>query len=94
LEVSVHAEYSRVFEGLDVLDAKGEKIGTCGGMPGDYFSVDAAVHGVTRYHVPFSAISCVSENQIFLNVRKEHIDSMGWNQQPTATHTGEIADQR
>jgi uncharacterized protein (TIGR02271 family) len=79
---------TRVHEGMDVLDANGEKIGKCGETLGDYFNVDAGFLGTTEYYVPFDAITEVVDNNIFLNVRKDQIDTMGWNERPTATTTG------
>jgi uncharacterized protein (TIGR02271 family) len=73
---------------MDVLDANGEKIGKCGETLGDYFNVDAGFLGTTEYYVPFDAITEVVDNNIFLNVRKDQIDTMGWNERPTATTTG------
>ena len=90
LEVRVQTQYSdRVLEGMDVLDMDGEKIGKCGETLGDYFKVDAGFLGTTEYYVPFSAIGNVNEDQIFLNVRKDAVDSMGWRERPTTTRTTE-----
>jgi len=89
----MHNEYShQVSEGMDVLDMNGEKIGKCGETLGDYFNVDAGFLGTTEYYVPFSAISSVSDNQIFLNVHKENVESMGWNRRPATARTTETAD--
>ena len=79
---------TQVHEGMDVLDSNGEKIGKCGEILGDYFNVDAGFLGTTVYYVPFNAITEVADNNIFLNVRKDQIDTMGWNERPTATTTG------
>ena len=70
---------TQVHEGMDVLDTNGEKIGKCGETLGDYFNVDAGFLGTTEYYVPFSAITEVTDDNIFLNVRKDQIDTMGWN---------------
>ena len=72
---------------MDVLDIDGEKIGKCGETLGDYFNVDAGFLGTTEYYVPFSAIGNVNDDQIFLNVRKDAVDSMGWRERPTTTRT-------
>ena len=78
---------TQVHEGMDVLDTNGEKIGKCGETLGDYFNVDAGFLGTTEYYVPFSAISEITDNNILLNVRKDQIDTMGWNERPTETTT-------
>jgi len=77
---------------MDVLDIDGEKIGKCGETLGDYFNVDAGFLGTTEYYVPFSAIGNVNDDQIFLNVRKDAVDSMGWRERPTTTRTAETGD--
>jgi uncharacterized protein (TIGR02271 family) len=79
--------YDQVHEGMDVLDTDGEKIGKCGETLGEYFNVDAGFLGTTEYYVPFSAITDISEDQIFLNVRKDQLDSMGWKERPSETTT-------
>ena len=86
----MQTQYSdRVLEGMDVLDMDGEKIGKCGETLGDYFKVDAGFLGTTEYYVPFSAIGNVNDDQIFLNVRKDAVDRMGWRERPTTTRTTE-----
>jgi uncharacterized protein (TIGR02271 family) len=79
------AYYGQVHEGMDVLDMNGEKIGKCGETLGDYFNVDAGFLGTTEYYVPFSAITNITDDRIYLNVRKDQVDSMGWNERPTET---------
>jgi len=37
--------------------------------------------------VPFSAISQIADESVILNVRKDQVDSMGWNEKPTSTST-------
>jgi uncharacterized protein (TIGR02271 family) len=77
--------YTQIHEGMEVLDTDGNKIGMCGETLGDYFNVDAGFLGTTEYYVPFSAITDVSDNNIFLNVRKDEIKTMGWDQRPETT---------
>jgi uncharacterized protein (TIGR02271 family) len=84
----VNTRYSeQVLEGMDVLDTDGEKIGKCGETLGDYFNVDAGFLGMTEYYVPFSAITNITDDQIFLNVRKTELESKGWHERPTSTRT-------
>ncbi|MBV9329757.1 MAG: YsnF/AvaK domain-containing protein [Chloroflexi bacterium] len=74
--------FSQVHEGMEVLDMDGQKIGMCGERLGDYFNVDAGFLGTNEYYVPFSAVTNVVDDQIFLNVRKDRIDEMGWHERP------------
>jgi len=80
--------HTQVHEGMEVLDTDGQKIGMCGETLGNYFNVDAGFLGTTEYYVPFSAITNISDNSIFLNVRKDQVKMMGWDQRPdTSTST-------
>src|SRR5438105_3603750 len=79
--------YAQVQEGMDVLDRDGQKIGKAGETLGDYFNVDAGFLGTTEYYVPFSAITDVTDNNVFLNVRKDEVGNMGWDQRPEMSAT-------
>jgi uncharacterized protein (TIGR02271 family) len=79
--------YGQVHEGMKVLDSEGHKIGMCGETLGNYFNVDAGFLGTTEYYVPFSAITDVNDEEIVLNVRKDEVETMGWNQRPEETST-------
>jgi uncharacterized protein (TIGR02271 family) len=72
----------QVREGMDVLDQNGDKIGKAGETLGDYFNVDAGFLGTKEYYVPFSAVTEVREDAVYLNVVKDRLDSMGWDQRP------------
>jgi uncharacterized protein (TIGR02271 family) len=88
----MHSSYStQIHEGMDVLDSDGEKIGKCGESLGEYFNVDAGFLGTTEYYVPFSAITDVSDNNIFVNARKSQIRELGWDRRPEMT---EMSDTR
>ena len=79
--------YGQVHEGMEVLDSEGDKIGMAGETLGNYFNVDAGFLGTKEYYVPFSAVTEIVDDQIFVNVRKGEIDRMGWDQRPTETTT-------
>jgi uncharacterized protein (TIGR02271 family) len=79
----MHSSYStQVHEGMEVLDTDGQKVGMCGETLGNYFNVDAGFLGTTEYYVPFSAIADITDDGIFLNVRKDQIETMGWDRRP------------
>src|SRR5579859_784445 len=84
--------YTQVHEGMEVRDTDGQKVGMCGETLGNYFNVDAGFLGTTEYYVPFSAITNVSDGAIFLNVRKDQIDTMGWDRRPEMTGTAMTGD--
>src|SRR5579864_5112366 len=93
VEVLVQSSYyTQVHEGMEVLDTDGQKIGMCGETPGDYFNVDAGFLGTKEYYVPFNAITNITDGSIFLNVRKDDIDTMGWDRRPEMTGTATTGD--
>lgn len=79
--------YTQVHEGMEVLDIDGQKIGMMGERLGEYFNVDSGLFGMKEYYVPFSAISQIADESVFLNVRKDQVNSMGWDKRPTDTST-------
>jgi len=82
----MHSSYeTQVHEGMEVVDMDGEKIGMAGERLGDYFNVDAGFLGMKEYYVPFSAISQIADESVILNVRKDQVDSMGWDERPNST---------
>jgi uncharacterized protein (TIGR02271 family) len=83
--------YTQVHEGMEVLDTDGQKIGMCGETLGSYFNVDAGFLGTKEYYVPFTAITNITDGAIFLNTRKDEIDTMGWDRRPETTSTGTTA---
>ena len=78
--------YDQIREGMDVLDRDGEKIGKAGETIGQVFNVDAGFLGTKEYYVPFDAITDVRDDAVYLNVGKDDLDTMGWDQ-PPAEHT-------
>jgi len=83
---------TQVHEGMEVLDTDGQKIGMCGETLGNYFNVDAGFLGTTEYYVPFSAITNITGDAIFLNVRKDDVKRMGWDHRPEMTERPTTAD--
>jgi uncharacterized protein (TIGR02271 family) len=72
----------QIHEGMDVLDRDGDKIGKAGETLGQFFNVDAGFLGTKEYYVPFSAITEVRDDAVFLNVDKDELDDMGWDRRP------------
>jgi uncharacterized protein (TIGR02271 family) len=82
----VPSNYStQIHEGMEVCDLDGEKIGMAGETLGDYFNVDAGFLGMKEYYIPFSAVSDITEDRVFVNCRKDQLDTMGWDEKPTET---------
>jgi uncharacterized protein (TIGR02271 family) len=74
--------YERIHEGMDVCDRDGDKIGKAGETIGQFFNVDAGFLGSKEYYVPFNAITDVVDDAVYLNVDKDDLERMGWDQRP------------
>ena len=83
---------ARVQEGMDVLDRNGQKIGKAGEDMGRYFNVDSGFLGMKEYYVPYDAVTDVRENAAIVNVDKDNLDQMGWNQRPEDRELNADAD--
>src|SRR5919199_5440812 len=67
---------------MDVLDQNGEKIGKAGETLGSYFNVDAGFLGMKEYYIPFSAVTEVAEDAVYVNVTRDRLGDMGWDRRP------------
>jgi uncharacterized protein (TIGR02271 family) len=76
--------YEQIHEGMDVCDRDGYKIGKAGETIGQFFNVDAGFLGTKEYYVPFTAVTKVDDDAIYLKVDKDELDRMGWDQRPDA----------
>ena len=51
--------------------------------PDSVFQADTGLLGLgTHYYVPFSAVTDVASNCIFVNVNKDALSSTGWDRRP------------
>jgi hypothetical protein len=79
-EVSYPMQDWRVSKGWDVYDANNEKIGEIKEVSGNHFKIDTGFLGLGKdYYIPFSAISDVSGEKVFISGTKDRLDSMGWD---------------
>src|SRR5919202_522396 len=76
------AGYGQVREGMDVLDQNGDKIGKAGETLGNYFNVDAGFLGTKEYYVPFSAVTEVRGDEVYVDATKDRLGDMGWDRRP------------
>ncbi len=80
----------RISKGWDVYDSKNEKIGSVKDVSTDFFHCDTGFLGLGKdYYIPFSAISNVSGEKVYINTSKDRLDSMGWDKKPMGGITGE-----
>ena len=94
---------NQVSDGMDVMDADGDKVGTVdevydasasekSSSGGGYLRVPTGFLGMGReHHIPFSAIGDVRDGQIQLNVAKDRLDDLGYDAAPMAAD-GEYDD--
>jgi hypothetical protein len=65
--------------GFGVYDAHDDKIGTVGDVWDDHFRMDTGILGLGKdYFVPYSAISDVRDNKVYVRTTKERLADMGW----------------
>lgn len=84
----------QVTDGMDVFDVNLDKIGTVhevydvssserSASGGGYLRVPTGFLGMgTEHHIPFNAISSVRDGHIYLSVRKDRLDDMGYGVAP------------
>lgn len=75
---------SQLHEGLDVLSADGQKLGTIKDIRSNEFTLNRAMH--PDLLIPFSSIRNVTNQQVHLSVPANQIDSQGW---PTTETSGQ-----
>jgi len=90
------ANYSEIRAGWDVYGSDGEKIGTVAAgdsEPGaQYFVVEKGFLFPTELYVPFSAISRIDDDDMYLSVTKDEIEGQGWDTMPTASADTDMDD--
>lgn len=74
-------------QGWDVLAADGEKVGDVDEVHPSYLVVSKGFFFPTERYVPVSAITDVADDRVYLNVRKDDIDNLGWDSPPRDTMT-------
>lgn len=79
----------RITKGWDVYDLNNDKIGTVNEVSGSFFKIDTGFLGLGKdYYIPFSAITDVRDEKVFINSSKDRLDSMGWDRKPMGGITG------
>ena len=97
---------NQVSDGMDVVDTNEEKIGTVqdvydtsgegSSSGGGYLQIPTGFLGLGKeHHIPFSAITNVRDNQIYLNVAKDRLNELGYDAAPIEkedTFDGDMVD--
>jgi uncharacterized protein (TIGR02271 family) len=71
--------------GADAYDRDGERIGTIEEVGTNYFLVTKGLIFPKDIYVPFTVITAVTEGEVRLDVSKDQIDDMGWDDVPAET---------
>ena len=76
----------RIADGMTVYDVNGDKIGKVSGYTasGNYFKLEKGLLFPRDYYVPMSAVRRVDPDGVYLNVRKDDIENLGWDNPPVA----------
>jgi uncharacterized protein (TIGR02271 family) len=69
-------------EGMDVIGADGEKLGSVDRLEGDYLVAKKGWFFPSDYFVPTSAITGVEDDRVVLNVTKDEVLDQGWDAVP------------
>lgn len=87
----MNRDVQRVQPGTNVYSIDNDKVGDVAEVGGNYLLVRKGFLFTTDRYIPFSAISRIDTDGVYLNVAKEQFDSMAWDQPPvedTTTYTG------
>jgi uncharacterized protein (TIGR02271 family) len=69
-------------QGWDVYGADGEKVGDVSELHEGYFIAKQGLIFSHEHYIPFSAISRVEHDRVYLAVTKDQIEAQGWDQAP------------
>ena len=86
-EVTMQTRYDQIQAGWSAHDREGDKIGDIEELGQDYLLVTKGLIFTKDVYVPFSAVDSVDPDSgsVRLNVDKDQIDSMGWDDVSSAT---------
>ena len=73
--------------GTNVYGSDNEKIGDVAEVGANYLLVQKGFLFVKDRYIPFSAVSRVAADGVYLNITKDQIDSQGWDQVPADDST-------
>ena len=80
----------RIADDMTVYDFKGDKVGTVSGSTtnADYFKLAKGLLFPRDYYVPMSAVSSINPDGVHLNVLKDEIKDLGWDNPPLGAEQG------
>jgi len=87
--------YDQIQSGWEAVDRDGSKIGTIQEVAGNYFVITKGLIFTQDVFVPFSAVESVDQDGfVRLNIQKDEIDSLGWDEPPTESMSESTAGSR
>ncbi len=83
-------DVNQIEHGWDVFGSDGDKIGDVSDVGPNYVLVTKGFLFTKDIYIPTSAITGVEHDRVYLNIAKDQVDSMGWDQAPMDdTSTGD-----
>ena len=76
-------DVSQIQHGWDVYGSDGDKVGDVSDVGPNYVMVTKGFLFTKDIYIPTSAITGIENDRVYLNIAKDQIDSMGWDQAPT-----------
>jgi uncharacterized protein (TIGR02271 family) len=77
-------DVSQIQSGWDVYGSDGDKIGDVSDVGPNYVLVTKGFLFTKDIYIPTSAITGIENERVYLNVAKDQVDSMGWDQAPVS----------
>ena len=75
-------EVNQIQHGWDVFGSDGDKIGDVSDVGPNYVLVTKGFLFTKDIYIPTSAITGIENDRVYLNIAKDQVDSMGWDQAP------------
>jgi len=75
-------DISNVRAGWDVYGSDGDKVGDVSDVGPNYVLVTKGFLFTKDIYIPTSAITSIDQDRVYINVAKDQVDSMGWDQAP------------
>jgi len=76
-------EPRQIEHGWDVYGSDDEKVGDVSEVRDNYLVVSKGILFPHEHYVPFSAITGIEHDRVYLNVTKDQIEDQGWDEEPT-----------
>ncbi len=75
-------DISSIQTGWDVYGSDGDKVGDVSDIGPNYILVTKGFLFTKDIYIPTSAVTGIEQDRVYLNVAKDQVDSMGWDQAP------------